>query len=162
MPLPNTSVESNQNNSTLQLRLCLPGFHPPLSFLPSSPISRVFKVVWAAYKAPRRSASPHDESSLDALLGDGANASLYLPAEANGGSLYQNGDGGINGGTHGAGMGRPTKSLQWLDQATEARVQGERGCGGLWWGWVWWGGGSAACGMVEGWDGVRWLGYVCM
>ncbi|KAI3426893.1 hypothetical protein D9Q98_006837 [Chlorella vulgaris] len=89
-----------------------------------SPISRVFKVVWAAYKAPRRSASPHDESSLDALLGDGANASLYLPAEANGGSLYQNGDGGVNGGTHGAGMGRPTKSLQWLDQATEARVQG--------------------------------------
>jgi hypothetical protein len=73
----------------------------------------VFKVVWAAWGARRRSGAPADGDAAEALLNGNGNggahgASLYLPPSNGGG-----------------GMGPRSQSLQWLDAATESRVQGE-------------------------------------
>lgn len=86
-----------------------------------SPLSRVFKVVWAAWKAPK------------GLSGAGAaeagdSGTLSDPLLTANGSAH---NGGLYGSHYGAppadgagGMGRRTQSLQWLDKAAEARVAG--------------------------------------
>lgn len=95
-----------------------------------SPLSRVFKVVWAAWKAPRGLASSDPEGLLDS---DG----LLDPMLANGGGP---GNGTADGGTMyapsaaaaaagaaagpAAGVLRRKQSLQWLNAATAVRVAG--------------------------------------
>ncbi|PSC75608.1 NRT1 PTR FAMILY -like [Micractinium conductrix] len=99
-----------------------------------SPLSRVFKVVWAAWKAPtglftsdpERTAS--DGLSEPLLLGNGT-------ANGGGGAAAGNGMFGGGGGDEGSnmggmrgtvegGIGRRSQSLQWLNKAAEVRVAG--------------------------------------
>ncbi|KAL4443298.1 hypothetical protein ABPG75_011035 [Micractinium tetrahymenae] len=87
-----------------------------------SPLSRVFKVVWAAWKAPRGlSGMSQAEQGDSAALSDPL---LLANGSAHGDGLY----GGSQYATLSAeavsGMGRRTQSLQWLDAAAEVRVAG--------------------------------------
>ena len=95
-----------------------------------SPLSRVFKVVWAAWRA-RRSGTAANGGSGES--GGGSTEPLLLNGpsgngSAHGGSLYPpTADGGANGGLAngaGGGLGRRTASLQWLNAAAESRVAG--------------------------------------
>lgn len=98
-----------------------------------SPISRVFKVVWAAWCAPKQAAatdgteplllSRAGSAGLDSSLPAGINGSGGLHSGLNGSSAAaaMGGTGGVGGG-----MGRRTQSLQWLNAAAEARVAGGR------------------------------------
>ena len=144
-------------------------YHRPFAPPPPpirSPLSRVFKVVWAAWKAPtglftsdpERTAS--DGLSEPLLLGNGT-------ANGGGGAAAGNGMFGGGGGDEGSnmggmrgtvegGIGRRSQSLQWLNKAAEVRVAGgwRRGrvCGGVIGvrGGGGWGGGSVvagACGV---------------
>ncbi|KAL4423412.1 hypothetical protein ABPG77_009990 [Micractinium sp. CCAP 211/92] len=83
-----------------------------------SPLSRVFKVVWAAWKAPR---GLHGASEAE-RAGDSGSLSDPLLTNGHNGGLY----GGTSqyGMEPPGGMGRRTQSLQWLDKAAEVRVAG--------------------------------------
>lgn len=105
----------------------------------------MFKVVWAAWRAPKQAAasdgteplllSRAGSAGLDSSLPAGINGSGGLHSGLNGSSAAaaMGGTGGVGGG-----MGRRTQSLQWLNAAAEARVAGGRlarggfsGCGGM-------------------------------
>lgn len=130
--------------------------HDPTPAPPCSPISRVFKVVWAAWRAPKQAAATDGSEPL--LLSHTSSGALEssLPTGVNGsGSLHGGLADGLSsssaaaaamGGTGGVGggMGRRTQSLQWLNAAAEVRVAGGRpGC-------LWVGGGG-----VERWRDRR-------
>ncbi|PRW50755.1 NRT1 PTR FAMILY -like [Chlorella sorokiniana] len=95
-----------------------------------SPISRVFKVVWAAWRAPKQAAGDGSEpllsrggsGGLDSSLPAGLNGSSSLHGGLNGSSAAAAAMGGTGG--LGGGMGRRTQSLQWLNAAAEVRVAG--------------------------------------
>ncbi|KAI7840664.1 hypothetical protein COHA_005685, partial [Chlorella ohadii] len=90
-----------------------------------SPISRVFKVVWAAWRAPKQAATDGTEpllASHDTSLHGGLNGSGGLHDGLNGSSAVSAAMGGTGG--LGGGMGRRTQSLQWLNAAAEVRVAG--------------------------------------
>lgn len=79
----------------------------------------MFKVVWAAWKAPR---GLHGASEAE-RAGDSGSLSDPLLTNGHNGGLY----GGTSqyGMEPPGGMGRRTQSLQWLDKAAEVRVAGE-------------------------------------